>query len=264
MTSQETMELIELAKSVAERGGNEALKYFRHVGLRVTNKALTSYDPVTGADLAAEDQMRSMIMRERPDDKIIGEERGVIEGTSDFTWHLDPIDGTRAYIAGIPVWTVLVSVSKNEVPILGVIHQPFMQEFFIGGLGKSKYIRNDFVTDISVRECKSLNVAFLSTTFPEIGNLSEQKAFEAVEKEVRLCRYGLDAYAYALLAAGHLDIVIEAGLKAYDVQAPIALIEGTGGLVTNWTGGSAEKGGRVLACGDKIIHEKVVNILSRS
>ncbi len=262
MNISEKKELLDLAKRVAEKGGKEALKYFRRSGLTIMNKARTDFDPVTDADLVAEAKMRSYIKMIRPDDAIVGEEDGFFEGSSGLTWTLDPVDGTRAFISGIPVWTVLVSISKNGFPILGVIYQPFTREFFVGGLGVSEYTRDDLTTTISVRQCGSLNSAFLSTTFPEIGTISEREAFKQVSEEVKLCRYGLDAYAYALLAMGSLDIVIEAGLKPYDIMAPIALIEAAGGIVTNWRGGPIIEGGQILACGDKAIHEAALKMLS--
>ena len=263
MTTEEKSKLIELAKKVAQKGGKVALSYFRKLELSVNSKTSKTFDPVTDADLAAEDVMRSHIKENRPDDTIIGEEREVDQGSSGFVWYLDPIDGTRAFISGIPVWTVLVSVSKDGHPILGVIYQPFNDELFVGGLGLSEYMRRSSSMVLSTKSCESLNSALLSSTFPEIGTAFEKRAFDAIVSQVQLCRYGLDAYAYALLAAGHLDIVVEAGLKPHDTHAPIAVIEAAGGFVTSWDGGPATHGGRVLACGDKLIHEAALEILSK-
>ena len=262
MILKETTKLLNLAKAVAKAGGDEALAYFRQKDTEIENKSLKTFDPVTEADLVAEDKMRVLIKENRPEDCIIGEERGTSEGSNEFTWTLDPIDGTRAFISGIPVWTVLVSLSKNGFPILGVIYQPLTQEFFVGGFGVSNYSRAGVSHDITVRNCISLEQAFLSTTFPEIGTSAEREAFERVSTRVKLCRYGLDAYAYALLAAGHLDIVVEAGLKPCDVHAPIAVVEAAGGFVTSWTGGSAAARGKVLACGTKVIHDAALELLS--
>lgn len=263
MLDQERLELIDLAKNVAQVGGSEALTYFRKFNLKIDDKANGSFDPVTEADIASEDKMRSYLKLIRPFDTIKGEERKVLEGSSEYTWVLDPIDGTRAFICGIPVWTVLVSLLKGNVPVLGVIYQPFTQEFFVGGFGFSEHVKEGSSSAISVRKCKRLNDAFLATTFPEIGNELERKAFEAVRMRVKLCRFGLDAYAYALLAAGHLDIIIEAGLKSYDILASIALIEAAGGVVSDWNGRAAINGGQVLACGDKSIHKVALDILSQ-
>ena len=262
MNSIEKMELINLAKRVALIGGRTALSYFRDPDLKIQNKEFDTFDPVTEADVACEDAMRSCIIAARPYDSIIGEEKGTSKGSNEFTWVLDPIDGTRAFISGIPVWTVLVSISQNQIPLCGVIHQPFTQEIFVGGLGVSEYIRNGFSLETSVRRCKELKNALLASTFPEIGTLIEHSAFQKVSKSVRLTRYGMDAYAFALLASGHIDIVMEAGLNAYDIHAPIALIEAAGGVVTNWTGKSALDGGQVLACGDQFLHKQILDILS--
>jgi histidinol phosphatase-like enzyme (inositol monophosphatase family) len=261
MNFVEKMQLVSLAKRVASIGGEKALSYFRDSDLRTHNKDSDGFDPVTQADVASEDSMRSYIRAVRPDDTIIGEEKGTSRGSSEYSWVLDPIDGTRAFISGIPVWTVLVSVSKNDIPICGVIHQPFTKEIFVGGFGVSEYIRDGFSLETTARSCKQLKNAFLTSTFPEIGSLIERNAFEKVSKSVKITRYGLDAYAYALLASGHIDIVMEAGLKPYDIQAPISVIEAAGGVVTNWTGGSPLDGGQVLACGDKYLHEKIVTML---
>ncbi len=262
MNEQEKLKLITLAKQIALLGGKKALNYFRDPKVGIKNKSLRMFDPVTCADLESEDKMRDFIKKARPLDTVIGEERGISPGSSEFTWVLDPIDGTRAFVSGIPVWTVLVGLVKNNVPVLGVVYQPFTDELFIGGLGRSEYIRGDYSHLTSVRSCSDIDRAFLSSTFPEIGTVIERQAFEAIAKQVKICRYGLDAYAYALLAIGQLDIIVEAGLKSYDVQSPIALIEAAGGVVTDWNGGSAIHGGRVLACGDKALHKSAINILS--
>ena len=261
MNSVEKMELINLAKRVALIGGQKALSYFRDPDLRIQNKDFDSFDPVTEADIASEDAMRSCIRAVRPSDSIVGEENDTFRGSSEFTWVLDPIVGTKALISGIPVWTVLVSVLQNELPICGIIYQPFTHEIFVGGLGVSDYLRSGFSFETSVRQCNDLKNALLASTFPEIGTVNEYTAFQKVSKSVRLTRYGMDAYAYALLASGYIDIVIEAGLKMHDIQAPIALIEAAGGVVTNWTGGSALHGGQVIACGDKRLHKEILDIL---
>ena len=263
MNLQEKFDLIELAKKVATLGGNTALDYFRISGLVINNKGIGSFDPVTKADISSEDRMRKYIKKVRPFDSIIGEEKGILNGSNNFKWVLDPIDGTRAFISGIPVWTVLVALLENDSPVLGVVYQPFTGELFVGGFGASDYYRGGSSNRISVRSCSSLSQAYLASTFPEIGTELEKKAFDSVVSKVHLCRYGLDGYAYALLAAGYLDIVVEAGLKIYDVAATIALIEAAGGIVTNWSGGPAIEGGQILACGDKLIHKTALDILSK-
>ena len=255
-------ELVSLAKRVALVGGEQALHYFRNKNLDIKNKDVDRFDPVTEADSMAEEAMRNLISKIRPSDSIFGEEMGVTEGESAFTWILDPIDGTRAFLSGAPVWTVLVSVSDGKTPFLGVINQPFTKEVFTGGLGVSELTQNGFAVETCTRQCDGLSNAILFTTFPEIGTELERRAFNTVSDKVKLTRYGMDAYAFALLAMGQIDIVIEAGLKSYDVSAPIAVIEAAGGIVTDWAGGSASVGGQVLACGDRHIHTEILKILS--
>ncbi len=254
--------LIELAKKVAISGGDLALSYFRTPGLSVKNKHLSTFDPVTEADLKAELLMRDLIERERPTDSILGEEMGFKKGSSEYTWVLDPIDGTRAFIAGVPVWTVLVSINLKGEPILGIMYQPFTKELFIGGLGVSEVARQGLVVSLDSSKCENLTDCILFTTFPEIGSLGERRKFESVKKIVKLTRYGIDSYAYGLLALGLIDVIIEAGLKSYDILAPISIVESAGGIVTDWTGGSAKMGGQVLATGNSILHNKVLEIIS--
>ena len=262
MLKAEKDKLLELAKQVARLGGEEALKYFRKTNLDVKSKSLKTFDPVTQADLASEEVMTKLIKMARPDDSVIGEEKGATPGSSPYSWVLDPIDGTRAFISGSPVWTVLVSLNKNNKPILGIIYQPFTREMFIGGLGVSQFIGDKCELETKSRYCPKVKDSILFSTFPEIGTRGEQKAFNFVSKRAKLTRFGMDAYAFGLLAAGHIDIVIEAGLKNYDICAPIAVIEAAGGVVTNWAGEKIINGGKVLACGDKTLHAEVVSILS--
>ena len=261
MYDLETQKLIELAKQVAEIGGEKAMLYFRAKDLTIENKAKWSFDPVTKADLESENAMRTFIKEYRPDDTIIGEELGATIGSSGYSWILDPIDGTRAFISGTPVWTVLVSVSKDGKPILGVIYQPFTKEMFVGGLGISMFFRDNFSLETQVRSCPEIKNSVLFSTFPEVGSETEYRAFNSVKERTRLTRFGMDAYAFGLLAAGHIDIVMEAGLKIHDIFAPLAVIEAAGGVVTDWSGNEIVNGGRGLACGDKTLHSKVIKIL---
>ncbi len=262
MVDKERAELIDLVKRVAELGGESALKFFRDPKLTIDNKSLRTFDPVTEADLASEVAMTNFIRTVRPDDSIVGEETGFTVGSSPYTWVLDPIDGTRAFISGAPVWTVLVSVNKDHTPILGAIYQPYTREMLIGGLGVSNFIRGEFISKIKVKSCSTLGDAILFSTFPEVGTAPERKIFNMVSKRVRLTRFGMDAYAFGLLANGHIDIVMEAGLKSYDICAPIAVIEAAGGLVTDWAGKKIVNGGKVLACGDKKLHMELIDFIA--
>jgi len=159
---------------------------------------------------------------------------------------LDPIDGTRGFISGTASWGVLISLEDENGPVLGVIDQPYTRERFFGGFGTSELTRDYERHNLQVRKCGNLTQATLLSTYPEVGTQSERLSFEKVRDQVRLTRYGLDCYGYALLALGQVDLVIEAGLSPYDISAPIAVIEAAGGIVTNWQGEPAHKGGQDL------------------
>lgn len=251
-----------VAEEMAEAAREVTLPYFRNDRLKVDNKDLGGFDPVTMADRAAERAMREVLAKRRPDDAIFGEEFGKSPGTTGLTWVLDPIDGTRAFISGIPSWGVLIGLDAGQGPVLGVIDQPFTGERFFGGFGKADWTRDAEMRAIKVRPCESLNAATIMTTFPEVGKLTERAGFEAVAKKCKLTRFGLDCYAYALLAMGQIDLVIEAGLNAYDVQGPIGVVQGASGIVTNWQGKPAHNGGQLIAAGDARVHAEALAILN--
>jgi histidinol phosphatase-like enzyme (inositol monophosphatase family) len=254
--------LVQTANALADAARVETLKLFRQPGLVADNKRETGFDPVTAADRASEMKMREILAKLRPDDGILGEEFGKTPGTSGLTWVLDPIDGTRAYLSGTPTWGVLIAVDDGMGPILGLIDQPYIGERFIGGLGLSEMSGPRGGSPLSTRGPRPLGEAILFTTFPEVGSPAERRAFEALSGQVRLTRYGTDCYAYALIAAGQIDLVVEAGLQPYDIQAPIAVIEAAGGVVTNWQGGPAHRGGRVLAAANRVVHAAALAVLA--
>jgi len=223
------------------------LPLFRSTNLAFENKADQGFDPVTHADKAAERAMRVILEAQRPEDGILGEEYGETFGSSGLTWVLDPIDGTRSFMSGTPTWGVLIALRDAAGPFFGVIDQPYIGERFIGGLGLNTMAGPLGAAALQTRSTRALKDALLFSTFPEIGSRAEHASFQAVAKQVKLVRYGLDCYAYALLAAGQIDLVIEAGLSAYDVQAPIAVIEAAGGVVCNWQGRPAHNGRQIIA-----------------
>ena len=253
--------LRKIALDLADIAAAEILPLFRSKALVADNKSRSGFDPVTEADRAAERAMRAHLSSVRPRDGVLGEEFGPTPGTSGLTWVLDPVDGTRAFLSGTPTWGCLIAVNAGGPPLLGLIDQPHIGERFIGGFGTAELIRNGVSTPLAVRSGTALDAAILFTTFPEIGTPAERQAFEAVRDRVRLTRYGLDCYAYALVALGQVDLVIEAGLKPFDIQGPQAVIEAAGGIVTDWDGGPAEYGGRVIAAGDPKLHAKALELL---
>ncbi|MCL3882287.1 histidinol-phosphatase [Marivita sp. GX14005] len=251
---QDASALWRIAERMADAARAAILPHFRSPTLSADNKLAGGFDPVTVADRAAEKAMREILARERPEDAILGEELGSAPGTSGLTWVLDPIDGTRAFISGTPTWGVLIALSDKDGPLLGLIDQPYTGERFMGGLGRAGWTGPGRKAPLGTRKTSGLANAILFSTFPEIGTPQDRTAFERVMSEVQLTRFGCDCYAYALLAAGHIDLVIEAGLNAYDVQAPIAVIEAAGGIVTDWDGNPAHLGGRVLAAANEDLH----------
>ncbi len=250
-----------LAEDLADAARAETLRHFRNPDLATETKG-DGFDPVTAADRAAEAAMRRLIEAARPEDGILGEEYGAKDGTSGLTWVLDPIDGTRGYISGTPTWGVLIAASTETGPQIGIIDQPYIGERFAGGMGRAKLHGPMGSTRLQTCAARPLSEAVVLSTFPEVGTDDEARAFHAVAGQSKLTRYGMDCYGYALLAAGHVDLVIEAGLQPHDIHAPIAVIEAAGGLVTNWQGGPAHEGGQVIAAANPTVHAEAIAILN--
>ena len=260
-------ELIGVAHALADAAARETLARFRRRDLGVQDKGgsrldASAFDPVTEADRAAEAAMLAVLARRRPDDAVLGEEHGARAGTTGLTWVLDPIDGTRAFVAGAPVWGTLIAIGDADGPAFGIVDQPYIGERFAGGFGEARLRRGGEEAPLRVRPCEGLGAATLLTTHPEIGTPAERAAFDRLAGRVRLVRHGLDCYGYAMVAAGFADLVVEAGLQPYDVQAPMALVEAAGGVVTAWDGGPARDGGRVIAAGDRGLHRAALEVLA--
>ena len=254
-------DLVATAHAMADAARAAILPHFRTATLVADDKGVGRFDPVTLADRAAEAAMRAVLANRRPDDAILGEEEDYRPGTSGLTWVIDPIDGTRGFISGTASWGVLVALCDAAGPIYGLIDQPYIGERFEGGFGRSHVTGPMGRAPLITRATADLGAATLFTTFPEIGTAAERAGFEAVRDRVKLTRYGMDCYAYALVAAGQVDLVIEAGLAAYDIAAPIAVIEAAGGVVTDWQGRPVHRGGRALAAANPLIHAAALAIL---
>jgi myo-inositol-1(or 4)-monophosphatase len=221
------------------------------------------YDPVTEADKRAEEAMRALIVSAYPGDGILGEEYGHRAGDSGYEWILDPIDGTRAFIAGQPLWGTLIALEQNRVPVLGVLDQPFLDERFVGMRGQTELRSAGSRHTLRTRPCARLVDAVITTTHPMLHfKDAERERYWAVERRCRLSRYGGDCYGYALVAMGFVDLVIETDLKRWDVAPLIPLIEGAGGVITNWQGAAPVGGGNVIASGDARIHAEALKILA--
>ncbi len=263
-TEEEIQSLFKNAINIVYEAGKIANQYFKQ-NLIIENKAENSFNPVTVADKSTEKKMREMIEKLYPNDSIVGEEYGKKDGSTDFTWIIDPIDGTKAYISGIPTWGILLSLLRHKEPILGIIYQPFTAELFWGGFGQSykkMSLDNHRPLSMRVRKCKDLSAAIVATSSPLISDHFFQSGLNEIINRSKLDRYGLDCYAYALLADGCIDAVIEFGLKEYDVRAPEAIVLSAGGIISNIDGSYPLKGGDVIASGDQRVHEQMIKIFS--
>jgi histidinol phosphatase-like enzyme (inositol monophosphatase family) len=223
------------------------------------------FDPVTEADKGAEAAIRKVISARFPNHGFIGEEYGDERADAEFVWVLDPIDGTRAFIAGLPVWTTLIGLRFQGQPVLGSIGQPFLDEIFLGSAAGSRLLSRGQSRPLKVRPCPLLTDAIIATTDPAIFDGGERGAWRQVRSAAKLARLGCDAYAYAMVALGTLDLVIEASLKPWDIEAAIPVLAGAGGVVTNWRGEPVgPKAGQVAIAGDPACLEEALVALRRS
>jgi myo-inositol-1(or 4)-monophosphatase len=246
---------------LAAVSGEIILPFFR-TSLGVENKSRSGgFDPVTAADRTAESAMRNLIRAQFPEHGIMGEEFGNERADAEYVWTLDPIDGTKSFISGMPVWGTLVGLMRGGKPAFGMMHQPFTRERFTGDGEAAHYRGPNGQRALRTRPCGNIEEAILFTTSPLLLEGADLEAFGRVQARARLSRYGGDCYMYCMLAAGHVDLVIEAGLKPHDVVPLIPIVQGAGGVITTWEGGPAEAAGRVIAAGDRRIHEAAMEIL---
>ena len=258
MAVHDTQHLLSFADTLAEAARTAILPHFR-AQPSITNKLNDGrFDPVTEADQAAERAMVALIEREFPDHGVLGEEYGERPSRSGYQWILDPIDGTRAFISGLPTWGVLIGLYYEGRPLIGVMDQPFTQERYRGWMDDANATTRSGTRSLKTRACASLNAATFSTTSPDLFEGDEARAWSNIRREAKLVRYGCDCYAYSMIAAGHIDGVIESGLKPFDIAALIPIITGAGGGVCAWDGGDASQGGRVLAWGDARVRDQAL------
>jgi myo-inositol-1(or 4)-monophosphatase len=247
---------------LASASGDTILPFFR-TALSIENKnAGRELDPVTEADRAAEAVMRRLIKANFPQHGIVGEEFGAENTDAEYVWVLDPIDGTKSFVSGLPIWGTLIALVHRGVPAFGTMHQPYLRERFSGDGGAAFFATPAGRRALAVRACKALAEATLFTTSPLLMNEADRARFGRVEREVRLSRYGGDCYAYCMLAAGHIDLVIETELKPYDIAALVPIVTGAGGIITTWEGAPAHHGGRIVAAGDRRVHEAAMALLA--
>jgi histidinol phosphatase-like enzyme (inositol monophosphatase family) len=250
------------AHSLADAAGAVILPHFR-TQCAVDHKGGDFLDPVTIADRAAETTIRDALTATFPDHGILGEEFGALREGADYRWIIDPIDGTRAFILGQPLWGILIGLTRKGSPLLGLMDQPFTKERFWAGEREAFYRREGKATPMHTRPCPALREAFLAASSPDLFiDKEERERFAALTRAVRLRRFGGDCYNYCLLALGQIDLVAEAGLQPFDILPLIPIVERAGGVVSNWEGGDPREGGRILAAGDPRLHAAAVEILS--
>lgn len=261
---------------LAQVSGEVILPFFR-TALGAEDKSKGgAFDPVTEADRGAEAAMRRLISQTFPAHGVIGEEYGADRPDAEYVWVLDPIDGTKSFVSGLPTWGTLIGLTHGGTPVYGMMAQPFTRERYYGD-GKRARLRtlslsrgeappSEWATrTLRARPCASLAEATLATTGPNLlGGKDNEAAFRRVESKVRLTRFGGDCYAYCAVAAGFIDLVIEAGLKPHDIVALMPIIQGAGGIITTWEGEPAEKGGRILAAGDRRVYDEARALLLAS
>ncbi len=257
--------LVELDAFLVElngAAGQAILPLFRAEHGLVDKGGAHGFDPVTEADKGAERAIRALISARYPDHGVIGEEYGEDRADAEFVWVLDPVDGTRAFIAGLPLWTTLIGLRFQGKPVLGSIGQSFLDELYIGHAGASRLVTRGSCRPLKVRPCPKLSDALIATTDPAIFQGAERDAWRTVRAGARLARLGCDAYAYAMVAAGTIDLVIETRLKAWDIDAAIPLIAGAGGLTTDWKGAPVgPHGGRIAIAGDPTCLDEALRAL---
>ncbi|MBX9930429.1 MAG: histidinol-phosphatase [Methylobacterium sp.] len=260
------MAVVDLARfmeDLAAQSGQAILPFFRAAfGMDDKTRGTAPFDPVTEADRAAELALRNLIRRTFPTHGILGEEFGDERLDAEYVWVLDPIDGTRAFVAGLPTWGTLIGLTRAGTPVRGLMHQPYIGECFSGDGRNARLKGPRGERALCTRRLGTLSEAVLATTDPRLfAEGRERDGFTALEARVRLSRYGTDCYAYCMLASGQIDLVVESGLKPYDIVALIPIIEGAGGVVTDWDGGPANQGGRIVAAGDARLHKIALEIL---
>lgn len=249
-------------RRVAAAAAAETLPRFR-VPVDIDNKHPAGFDPVTEADRAAEKAIRATIAETYPGHGFLGEEFGADNAGASHVWVIDPIDGTRAFIAGLPLWGTLAGLTVDGDAVAGMMSQPFTGELFYATGKEARYEGPGGARALSTRQTKHLSEATLCTTTPALFAGTKRALYDRVELAVRMPRYGTDCYAYAMVAAGQVDLVIESGLHPYDIVALIPIVEKAGGVITDWTGGAAEAGGDIVAAATPHLHEAALELLNR-
>ena len=258
-------DLLDFALDLARASAILVLPYYRKP-LQIEDKNLgtaAGFDPVTQADRAVEEMIRARVEARYPTHGIIGEEFGASRADAEYQWVIDPIDGTRAFMMGLPTWGTLIGLTCQGKPLLGVMGQPFTGELFWSTETGARTSGPLGDLPLQVRPCAGLASAIMGCTSPALFKTdSELTRFHQVAAKTRMMRYGGDCYVYALVAAGQVDLVVEAGLQSFDVAALIPIIERAGGIMTTWSGGSAVTGGQIIAAGDRRVYDEAMAVLN--
>jgi histidinol-phosphatase len=263
-TKEEVQSLVDFATQIIQDSGEIALKYFR-TNLDVTNKQIGGkFDPVTLADKEIEAYLREKINASYPGHTVIGEEAGETAGTESFKWLIDPIDGTRGFVAGSPMWGTLLGLMDGEECVVGLMHQPFVKETFVGSKQGAFILSGEASKQIHSSSKEQLSDAVLCCTHMSMFHSGKDlDSFLKIAESCRFSRFGTDCYGYGLLAHGFVDLIVESSLKAYDIMPLIPIVEAAGGVISDWRGASVEKGGNVVAAANPALHEQALKILSR-
>ncbi|EAU42213.1 Mono-phosphatase [Fulvimarina pelagi HTCC2506] len=250
----------EFLLSLADAADEVTLPLFRRQ-IGVDNKLDADFDPVTEADRGAERAIRDLIRKSYPEDAILGEEYGEDRGGS-RKWVIDPIDGTRLFITGVPLWGTLIGLMENGRATAGIMSQPYTGERFLAGPWGAEHLRQGMVTPLKIRSTKRIEDAIMFSTTPRHFEGDVRSRYEALEAKTKLTRFGTDCYGFCMLAAGHADLVVERDLKPYDIVALIPIIEQAGGIVSNWSGGRMEDGGDLIAAATPQLHAAAMEMLN--
>lgn len=261
MTDMSIIELEDFALELARTAGGIAQAHFRR-SFTIENKGVTAFDPVTSADRAIERVLRASIVERYPRHGIVAEEEGERAADSEYTWFIDPIDGTRSFMTGSPLWGTLVGLTRAGVPLFGLLCQPVLEEIFFGGPSGAWLIKPERRDRLKVRRSTELASAVLTSTHPEVFTDAERRAFESLAKRCLLHRFGGDCYNYAMLAAGFVDLVVESQLKPFDIVPLIPILEGAGAVVTDWQGKRPMHGGAVIAAATAELHAAGLEVLN--
>ncbi len=259
---KDVKKFLKFSNILADEARLISLKYFKKK-IKIKNKKKNSFDPVTVADTKIQKKLNYLILKHFPDHSIIGEEETHFKN-SEYEWCIDPIDGTKSFIQGMPLWGTLISLSKNGNIILGLADIPVLDERYIGYENKSYKITNGKKTNLKIRNNKEISDSILNTTSPYLfANKNDQSSFERLSKRVKLTRLGGDCYSYCLLADGHVDIVVESGLNPWDIRALEPIIINAGGILKTWDNKKISNGGRIIACTNKKIFNKCRTVLNK-